>query len=94
VAARNRNLAKMVARGQFRSDLYYPLNVFPIFLPALQEPGRHSCSHGLSLRKEPAFPQLHNEDSPDLRVELAATHGIKLEVGKREGLERQTPMDR
>ncbi len=37
VAASNRSLVKMVARGQFRSDLYYRLNVFPILLPALRE---------------------------------------------------------
>jgi formate hydrogenlyase transcriptional activator len=37
VAATNRSLMKMVACSQFRSDLYYRLNVFPIMLPALRE---------------------------------------------------------
>jgi transcriptional regulator with GAF, ATPase, and Fis domain len=37
VAATHRNLEEMVARQQFRSDLYYRLNVFPIMLPPLRE---------------------------------------------------------
>ncbi len=37
VAATNRNLAEMVKRNEFRSDLYYRLNVFPIPLPPLRD---------------------------------------------------------
>jgi transcriptional regulator with GAF, ATPase, and Fis domain len=37
VAATNRNLEEMVARNEFRSDLYYRLNVFPISLPPLRQ---------------------------------------------------------
>jgi transcriptional regulator with GAF, ATPase, and Fis domain len=37
VAATHRNLTQMVARNEFRSDLYYRLNVFPIVLPPLRE---------------------------------------------------------
>jgi PAS domain S-box-containing protein len=37
VAATNRHLEKMVARREFRSDLFYRLNVFPIRIPPLRE---------------------------------------------------------
>jgi formate hydrogenlyase transcriptional activator len=37
VAAANRHLKQLVADGEFRSDLYYRLNVFPILVPPLRE---------------------------------------------------------
>ena len=37
VAATNKDLSKLVAEREFRSDLYYRLNVFPIQIPALRE---------------------------------------------------------
>jgi transcriptional regulator with GAF, ATPase, and Fis domain len=37
VAATHRDLAEMAARNEFRSDLYYRLNVFPVVLPPLRE---------------------------------------------------------
>ena len=37
VAATHRNLEEMIANKQFRSDLYYRLNVFPISIPSLRE---------------------------------------------------------
>ena len=37
IAATNRNLADMVERREFRSDLLFRLSIFPIYIPALRE---------------------------------------------------------
>jgi PAS domain S-box-containing protein len=37
ISATNKNLEKSIAAGQFREDLYFRINVFPLTMPALQD---------------------------------------------------------
>ncbi len=37
ISATHKNLLELVKQGRFREDLYYRLNVFPIFIPALRD---------------------------------------------------------
>ncbi|OHD05374.1 MAG: sigma-54-dependent Fis family transcriptional regulator [Spirochaetes bacterium GWD1_27_9] len=37
ICATNRDLEKLIEEGKFRQDLYYRINVFPIYVPALRE---------------------------------------------------------
>ncbi|MDA7980244.1 MAG: sigma-54 dependent transcriptional regulator [Pirellulales bacterium] len=65
VAASNRKLRKEVARGNFRKDLYYRLNVVPITLPPLRE--RHEDIPDLIAH----FLQIYNEENDRVVVHVS-----------------------
>jgi two-component system response regulator HydG len=67
IAATNRPLEDMIAKGTFREDLFYRLNVIPIFLPALAE-RKNDIDHMVHgfIRK---FNQQHSKKITGITVE-------------------------
>lgn len=73
IAATNRNLEKMMQEGQFREDLFYRLNVMPIFLPPLRE--RKEDIAALAMHFVKRFSKVHHK-------EFSAIDSLALEAMK------------
>ena len=70
IAATNRDLAQLTASGEFRTDLYYRLKVFPLHLPSLRErPEDVLPLAGHFLRR---FSREMRRDTPDLHPDTEA----------------------
>ncbi|TAN44658.1 MAG: nif-specific transcriptional activator NifA [Nitrospirae bacterium] len=67
IAATSRNLEDLVAKGIFREDLYYRLNVVPVFLPALRE-----RKEDIQLLIEHFLKKYNNENAKSLKITPSA----------------------
>ena len=70
LATTNRDLRKAVEKGEFREDLYYRLNVFPIRVPALRE--RQADIPVLAEHFLKRFARLHGRGIPGFTAAAAA----------------------
>ncbi len=67
IAATHKNLEEMIATGDFREDLYYRLNVFPIEMPSLRE-----RIEDVPLLLNELIHRLENEERGSVRFNSAA----------------------
>jgi DNA-binding NtrC family response regulator len=64
IAATNRDLAELVTKGEFREDLYYRLNVFPVRVPSLRE--RRDDIPVLALHFRQRFAEENDLEAPEI----------------------------